>query len=224
VDDYASDDEVANWINRATGFDGDDDPKYDLVCIASGTNDWVPSPRSLQVISLCPLLRLPILIGAMMELEARASTVVKSGSRMFLSNPPCKAAHYMLIWESRVHGVCDAQSFVQGTFECEEGITFVDLINDALGRPGIFHTSQLEHRPWAEAGSKIYLMVDQIDGDTLQEQIATLKSRNTERVVRLKNEDSRIDIWSTIAPTADEYEQMNTLGRVKASVLYPYPS
>jgi hypothetical protein len=155
---------------------------------------------------------------AMMELGAKATTVKEPWSHMFLSNPPCKTVDYELDWESCIEGPGNVMFTVHGRFRCEEGIAFASLINEALGRRGKAKTSHVN--PESCHYTRIVSCEKDDRGDTtLLEQITAFKAQDSKRVVRLKTETSNIKFVSASAPTAEEFDYMDTLGLVLVSVL-----
>jgi hypothetical protein len=146
VDDYESDSNGFDaTIVHMSLFGPEDSLGFHLVPIPSDTDDSVPCRRSLQVVSLCPLLSRPLRcyydlttsvksVSFGVKPNAKAVTIGHPWSHMFLSNPPCKTVRYDLTWDGLVDGTWKTAFAVRGQFHCEEGITMASLINDALNR------------------------------------------------------------------------------------------
>jgi hypothetical protein len=205
-------------------------PSSFLVSVPSDTDDRVLSRRTLQVVSLCPLLSRPLQTPHLFEIlgksisfkvkfDARANIATEPWSHMFLSNPPSRKVKYELAWESHVYDTWDAEFTVRGTFHCEEGITLANLKNHALRRRGdVVVCNGIEGLRYQQSTNPQVSVGVLIGDTTLHEQITAFQNECSECVIQMIAEKSSIEIVSKVAPTEEDYEQLSTLGRVKTSV------
>jgi hypothetical protein len=208
---------------------------YHLVPIASDTDGSAPSRRSLQAVSLCPLLsplqrhyRLAtstksVHIGV--KFDAKAITTGGPWSHMFLSNPPSKTVQYHLTWQGHVDDTSIAEFHVHRGFHCEEGVTFANLADDAFHSLGMVTVRnsgrgrQYLNTTTARGRTSGAGYVAMIDDTTVQEQITDFLNLYNGVIVQLKADEYNVDILSSYAPTVEEYEEMSALGCVRTTVL-----
>jgi hypothetical protein len=139
---------------------------------------------------------------------------------MLLSNPPCTSVSYDIWWESSVDGVCDVKFSVFGTYDCAEGITLANLIDEVFNRRCSVKVHTLitdNHWLWDSTFPGCFDTND-VMGVTVNEEIGYWESRNVERVTGLSKR-SQVNLISVIAPTEYEHDQVNKLGRMKVSYL-----
>jgi hypothetical protein len=152
-----------------------------------------------------------------LNFNPRTTCVTGPWASMFITSPPCQEATVELHYECRVK---DSRELILKpdfggawgvSITRDEGITVACLKNATLNRKC---TVLVETKNCSASGVE-YRNEHSVSDTTLQDQINRLKDENSGLMVRI-GPKSRLSLFSTVAPTAQEYKDMTVHGYLKS--------
>lgn len=199
----------------------------------SDQHHWADPRRSLEVVTVCPLLevkrRCPEYLGKVKrqfltpadflgqfpistlraDLSRSAIYADEPWTNMFFTNPPCQEASMDLIWDGYYDGKRDVILQAFGKVRCEDGITLAMLVDKISSE-----TCTIEIMTWTEDSREDDDWINsEVKDTTMNDQVALYRTQTPDRYMEM-SVHSTIYIPSIVAPTGSEYQEMAVCNHV----------